>query len=387
MIKAVLLDLDNTLLHNPDGPFAVAFRQLFDDHFHAELGIEQASDGLRAGIRSISDRREDFSTNAHTIVKCLSQRYSLQESKISLALADFYSRPYKTLEALTEPVAAAPSLISSLLNQDILVAIATNPLYPESAILDRLEWAGLSARIGDFAFITHSENTHSAKPNPAYYAEVVARVGVEPDETLMIGDSAINDIQPATAIGIHSWHVACLAEVDTIAERVKSAGWQDNFLQPELDPGAIFPQYLGNIAALHGLLADVKTNQWLQRPDPNEWSIVQILCHLWKAETDVHQNRLRAILDQDNPFLASLAPPGPDIAPCHNEGFAILARFWRARLTTMEILGSLQPSDWDRPARHSIFGLTNLLEMAYFTAQHDRLHITQLCQTLGKCAE
>jgi hypothetical protein len=25
------------------------------------------------------------------------------------------------------------------------------------------------------------------------------------------------------------------------------------------------------------------------------------------------------------------------------------------------------------------------LEMAHFTAQHDRLHLNQICQTLGKC--
>ena len=61
--------------------------------------------------------------------------------------------------------------------------------------------------------------------------------------------------------------------------------------------------------------------------------------------------------------------------------------FRQARERTIALLAGLRPDQWNRPARHSIFGLTNLLEMAHFTAQHDRLHITQLCQTLGKCAD
>ena len=152
-------------------------------------------------------------------------------------------------------------------------------------------------------------------------------------------------------------------------------------------PACLAPQFQGNLAALSGLLDEVKQHQWMQRPDPNEWSILQILCHLWQAETEVHQQRLRTILAEDNPFIPVLPPPGPDIPECHDDGLEVFERFRRERLATREMLTGLDDADWARPARHSIFGLTNLLEMAYFTAQHDRLHISQLCQTLGKCAE
>jgi hypothetical protein len=60
-------------------------------------------------------------------------------------------------------------------------------------------------------------------------------------------------------------------------------------------------------------------------------------------------------------------------------------RFATEREQTIALLTGLTDAQWGRPARHSVFGPTTLLEMAAFTARHDRLHINQLCQTLGKC--
>ena len=177
MIKAVLLDLDNTLLHNPDRQFSAAFRQRFDQHFMECYGTEDASGALRRSIRLLSAAPDGRSTNAVIILNCLSDGLALPYQAISNALASFYDGAYIQLQALTAEIAGADVLVESLLNQNLLVAIATNPIYPEAAILRRLDWAGLSSFVGDFAFVSHSENMHFAKPDAAYFAEVVARVG------------------------------------------------------------------------------------------------------------------------------------------------------------------------------------------------------------------
>ena len=387
MIKAVLLDLDNTLLSNPDRQFSEAFRRRFDRHLSDCFDIERGLDGLRTGMRAIHNERDGCLTNADVMLSGLSNVLSLPEKAASAVLASFYEDSYGQLASLTAPVAMAEGLVACLLQQDILVAIATNPLYPESAIRRRLAWAGLDPFIDSFAFITHSENMHFAKPDPAYYAETVARIGVEPDEALMVGDHVTNDILPARSLGMHTWQVNGENRLAGIYQHVHQSNWRNIHLPRQLTPDMILPQFLGNVGALHGMLAEVKDHQWLQRPDPDEWSILQILCHLWHAETDVHQPRLRMILQQDDPFVAALPAPGPDIPPCHDDGHEIMAWFWKERQKTIAQLSDLAAGDWARPARHSIFGLTNLLEMAHFTAQHDRLHITQLCQTLGKCAD
>ena len=43
MIKAALLDMDNTLLRNPDARFAAAFRKLWHGFFQDECGVETRS--------------------------------------------------------------------------------------------------------------------------------------------------------------------------------------------------------------------------------------------------------------------------------------------------------------------------------------------------------
>ncbi len=387
MIKAVLLDLDNTLLHNPDREWVAAFRQQWDLHFAESHGIKYASSALRNAIGCLNREPATYRKNADIILDALSLEMPMTDAALSAAIASFYQGNYHRLRKNTAPIAKAAELVEALLGQNLLVAIATNPFFPEAATLERIGWAGLADFISGFAFITHCENMHFAKPSPAYYAETIARVGVEPDEALLIGDSIHNDIEPARAIGIHTWYVDAADRLDSLSNHVRESGWRENYLSRHLQPSMIFPQFIGNIAALHGLLAEVKPHQWLQRPDPHEWSILQILCHLWQSEELVHRERLQVILDQDNPFIAAPPPPGPDIPLCHEDGKEVLYCFQREREQTIRLLSELTLTQWDRSARHSIFGLTTILEMAHFTAQHDRLHITQLCQTLGKCAE
>ena len=387
MIKAVLLDLDNTLLHNPDRQWVHTFRQGWDRHFEDRYGITNASDALRRAIGRLNATSGDCRTNAALIQDALCRELPLSRQDMSRAVDLFYSGPYPCFKKTTAAVAGSVELVEELLEQNLLVAIATNPLFPEAATHARIAWAGLGAYISRFAFVTNSENMHFAKPNPAYYAETIARVGVEPDEALVIGDSLTNDIEPADAVGIRAWQVSERFGLAAVLERVRRSSWANDFPASAMKSDTLPAQFNGNLAALCGLLAEVKDHQWLQRPDPAEWSILQILCHLWRAETEVHQLRLRTILEQENPFIPSVPPPGPDIPECHDDGMEVFERFRAQRQQTMAMLADLDAVDWQRPARHSIFGLTNLLEMAYFTAQHDRLHITQLCQTLGKCAD
>lgn len=387
MIKAVLLDLDNTLLRNPDSEWVAAFRRQWDLHFAEVLGIDKASSALRHAVSCLNQAPVSYRANAAIMLSALSAELRLPEALLASAIADFYTGRYISLQAITAPIPRARELVEALLSQDVLVAIATNPLFPEAATRERIAWAGLAEYTPAFSFITHSENMHFSKPSRAYYAEALARVGVEPDEALHIGDSARNDIDPASAIGIHTWRVNEADGLDGVYAHIRGREWRQRYPARQLEASMILPQYRGNIAALYGLLAEVKPHQWMQRPDPDEWSILNILCHLWQSEAPAHRARLETIVARDNPFIAAPPPPGPDIPPCHDNGWEILHCFQAEREATIRLLSALEPEQWQRTARHSIFGLTNLLEMAHFTAQHDRLHITQLCQTLGKCAE
>lgn len=234
---------------------------------------------------------------------------------------------------------------------------------------------------------------HFTKPNPAYYAETLARVGIEPEEAVMVGNSLQNDIAPANQLGLHTFHVQdhpTESPADghgTLHDFLMAvqAGWLDERTDKPLHPAMIVPELIGNLGALFGLLALVAPHQWTEHPLPDEWSILEIVCHLLNREAPVERARLEQIYREDNPFLGVPPPDQPDLNSCTNDGLALAHAFTHERYQTVAFLESLADADWQRPARHSIFSNTNLLEMAHFVAQHDRIHITQICQTLSRC--
>jgi HAD superfamily hydrolase (TIGR01549 family) len=382
MIKAVLLDMDNTLLVNPDMPFAKAFLERFDQHMQQVLQVEQCSYAFREAIQRMSAIRDGDESNTTLIARTLSEASSRPIEQVQHALDLFYIEQYPALQGFISPIAGATELIQHLADEGYTIVIATNPIYPLAAIKQRMQWANLPTDEKLYALITHSDNMHFAKPNPAYFAEILARIGVEPDEAITIGDSLRSDITPSQTIGIHTYHHQednlqdFSSKFDSIIENVRPQTLNSDMIEPQLR---------GNIGALFGLLDGIESGFWHKHPDPDEWSIIQILCHLVQTEDTHERPRLQQILQEDNPFITAPKPPGMQVEMCADEGFSVAHNFKISRLKTIEFLRTLQENDWSRPARHSIFGLTTLLEMAYFTAQHDRLHLHQLCETIGKC--
>jgi hypothetical protein len=70
----------------------------------------------------------------------------------------------------------------------------------------------------------------------------------------------------------------------------------------------------------------------------------------------------------------------------HEDGALALKEFNDARYKTLMLIKeiAIEPSAWERKARHAIFGPTNFLEVASFIAEHDRLHIQQAWNTLKR---
>ena len=63
------------------------------------------------------------------------------------------------------------------------MVLATNSIFPRIATENRIRWAGLEP--DDFALITTYENSTYCKPNPAYYREVLGKLGLEAEECLV----------------------------------------------------------------------------------------------------------------------------------------------------------------------------------------------------------
>jgi hypothetical protein len=59
-------------------------------------------------------------------------------------------------------------------------------------------------------------------------------------------------------------------------------------------------------------------------------------------------------------------------------GPAALIEFIAIRKQMIALLERLGTEEWSRPARHAIFGPTDLAELVSFVTTHDRSHIQQI---------
>nr|WP_314638971.1 HAD family hydrolase [uncultured Olsenella sp.] len=84
------------------------------------------------------------------------------------------------------------------------VALATNPVFSSAVDSARLRWAGLDDI--DFALVSTLENSRRSKPSARYYQEFIASLGFVPEECLMVGNDAGRDI-PRPDIGLRTAYV------------------------------------------------------------------------------------------------------------------------------------------------------------------------------------
>jgi FMN phosphatase YigB (HAD superfamily) len=389
MIKALLIDLDDTLISNPDRPFARGFMATAVPYFSQALGIDasQTPGVLIHMIQQLAEKRWPNRSNAEVAVETLLPHTRCPRSFVAETLHSFYTHAFPALSSLVRPAKGAAEVLAAATNTGLKVVIATNPIYPREAIIARMHWAGLAVP-ADLAFITDADTMHFAKPDPAYYIEIVARLGIEPDEALMIGDNPLNDIEAARQAGLATAHLGSdLADLPEMAAMLGSRAWGKYDNAPPISPGMVIQEMRGNLGALRGLVNTSKPSAWSRQPDPDAWTTLQILTHLIDSERTAQRVRLASIMAEEQPFLVDPDNHGLGLRPLNDNAHELVKTFMHERRLTLDFLERTDAPVWQREARHSIFGLTTFLEMAHFTAQHDRIHINQLCATLGKCTD
>jgi hypothetical protein len=138
-------------------------------------------------------------------------------------------------------------------------------------------------------------------------------------------------------------------------------------------------------AVLNGLLSGLNSSAWSHEPTPDDWNLSELVCHLRDTEREVHQMQIELFSEQNEPFI-----PRPETSVwshediLHGDGATALKEFNDARRKTLDMLKEITPKDWERKARHAIFGPTNFLEVVGFIAEHDRLHIQQAWSALKR---
>jgi hypothetical protein len=168
----LLLDLDNTLLTNDIEAFLPQYLQLFGKEVAATIDADKFVKALMAGTRRMmTNQRPDC-----TLKEVFDETFFPAIGPIQAdfqALADqFYKQVYPDLQPLTSPRPQAIAWCKPAAAG--LCAVATNPLFPASAILQR-SWADLPVEQYPLRS-SHPREFPFHLPNPAYH-ELLAGIG------------------------------------------------------------------------------------------------------------------------------------------------------------------------------------------------------------------
>lgn len=205
MLKAILFDLDDTLLGNDMDDFLPGYFKLIGKYAAPHFPPEQFLEELMVCTDAMYRNVDAAVTNRDVFWSHFEQRTGKDPNEMETFFSRFYAEQFDQLQNLTTKRPFAAQLVNYCLQNNLDVVIATNPLFPRIAIEARLAWAGLPVDQYDFPLVTTYENMHATKPQPAYYSEILDRIGVQPAQALMVGNDWENDIEPAHELGIHTF--------------------------------------------------------------------------------------------------------------------------------------------------------------------------------------
>lgn len=202
-IKAVLFDLDGTLLPMDQEEFVKVYFGLLAKHL-APLGYETEKlmkvfwSGVGAMVKN-----DGSGTNEEAFWKVFKGAYGEESIKDKPHVDEFYKTEFNKVQPACGFHKAAKEVVELVKEKGKIPVLATNPLFPHTATENRMRWAGLEPEM--FADYTTYEDCHYCKPNPKYYQELLDKLGLKPEECIMVGNDFDEDIVPTEKLGMQGF--------------------------------------------------------------------------------------------------------------------------------------------------------------------------------------
>lgn len=207
MIKGILFDLDGTLLDidihillsnylNKLGPVVAP---IFDTD--TKTAVDLVNGGVAAMFDEHPGATNQEAFNSYIFKKT---RVELDHPEIQKVLDTFYSKVFPTLQSHEKPIQNNAQVLSICEGMGLKMGVATQPIFPMLAQQARIRWA----EVDDFNFaaVSSYENSYSVKPDAGYFKMMAERIGVEPQECLMVGDEPLLDMG-AQSYGFKTFYV------------------------------------------------------------------------------------------------------------------------------------------------------------------------------------
>lgn len=202
-IKAILFDLDGTLLPVDTDAFLKTYFGLLAKKMAAH-GYDPVlfTKALFAGTDAmiVNDGR---CTNETVFWRVFGSFYEEGTMPPIELFDEFYEKDFPGTRAVCNVDARPRAIVDAVKEKGLPCVLATAPGFPAIATETRMGYVDLAPE--DFLFYTTFENSSYFKPNEAYYLDIAKRIGVAPEECLMVGNDVTDDMIPARAVGMKTF--------------------------------------------------------------------------------------------------------------------------------------------------------------------------------------
>ena len=399
MTLTLLFDLDDTLLDNPIETFLPEYTRGLADRLQSSIDPRVMVPQLMAATKAMVQNLQPGLSLNEVFDEAFYPALQIQRQAVQPDLDKFYAEDFPALQRLTRRFPEAIQSVDDALQRGYRVAVATNPLFPKTAVLQRLVWAGLPADEYPWQSIPCFEDFHFAKPHAEFFAELLGQIGWPDGPVIVVGNDFENDIRPAQQLGLASFWVKDnpLSQAEPDSPRHMSGrlselmNWLDHTPREALNPDissrqALLASLRATPSALLSLTHNLPEASWKARPFPREWTLTEIACHLRDVESEVNLPRIDTVLVKENPFISGKNTDAwaDERNYAQQDGRQALLDFVHQRVKLTEILASASETQWSLPARHAIFGPVQMQELVSIAASHDRLHLQTIKQLVNK---
>lgn len=200
MIKNVLFDLDGTLLPMDMDEFTTGyFKTLVKKAAKAEYDPDELIKTIWGGVKAMVMNKGKM-CNEDAFWAYFVSVYGEEAIKDRVIFDEFYDKDFICAKDYTGYNPDAKATVEKIKAAGYKVVLATNPIFPETATRQRVNWTGMD--VADFEAFTTYENCTYCKPNPEYYLELLEKINMDPAECLMVGNDVTEDMDAGLKAGM-----------------------------------------------------------------------------------------------------------------------------------------------------------------------------------------
>lgn len=148
-----------------------------------------------------------------------------------------------------------------------------------------------------------------------------------------------------------------------------------------MDFSTLYRELESSTEMIRALLTGITPEESRVKPNPESWSMLEVVCHLYDTEREDFREHLDFILHRQDEQYHAIDPQGWIKERKYNERDFVQMqdKFFAERRQSLEWLRGLSDSNWDSTYT-SEYGALSAGEMFSCWIAHDNLHIRQLVE-------